>query len=32
VIDQTYFGAGNASNTYGNLSLFGCQLGLGVSY
>ena len=32
VVDQTYFGAGNASRSDGNLSLFGCQLGLGVNF
>ena len=32
VINQNYFGAGNASRSDGNLSLFGCQLGLGVNF
>ena len=32
VISQTYFGAGNASRTDGNLTLFGAQFSLGLSY
>ncbi len=32
VVNQTYFGAGSASRTDANLSLFGGQLTLGVNY
>ena len=32
VVDQTYFNAGNASNTSGNLSLFGFQFSAGFDY
>jgi hypothetical protein len=32
VVSQTYFGAGNASRSDANLSLFGCQLSAGLNY
>ena len=32
LVDQTYFGAGNASRQDGNLSLFGVQVSVGVNY
>lgn len=32
VVDQTYFGAGNAFSDEGNLSLFGVQSNWGISY
>jgi major outer membrane protein len=32
VVDQTYFGIGNASSTNGNMSLFGGRFSLGVNY
>ena len=32
MIDQTYFGAGSASQSTGNLSLFGLQVTLGIDY
>ena len=31
-VDQTYFDAGNASSSSGNLGLFGVQFSLGVNY
>ena len=32
VVDQTYFDAGNASRTTGNLGLFGCQVTTGLNF
>jgi hypothetical protein len=32
VVSQTYFDAGNASRSDGNLSLFGCQMSVGANY
>ena len=32
LVDQTYFGAGNASRQEGNFSLFGAQVSVGVNY
>jgi hypothetical protein len=32
VVDQTYFGVGNASKQDGNLSLLGFQVSLGINY
>lgn len=32
VVDQTYFDAGNASRTTGNLGLFGCQVSSGLNF
>jgi len=32
IVNQTYFGAGNAASREGNLSLFGAQVSLGATF